>query len=401
MELFRKLENLGHLFESYLFSTLYGFPIKKIKSIFVTGSDGKTTTSYFIYNVLNSNGIKTGLVSTVEARAGDKTFDTGLHTTTPSKADLQKLLKAVVDEGCEYMVFEITSHGIDQHRIVGAHPEAAVITNITHEHLDYFKTFDKLVNTKAKIIPISKKAYLNKFAKVTPSLIEIAKKSNTPQVIYDREVMRKLLSDKWKITFPGDYNLENAAAAYSLAKDMGISEKDIIRALESSTPPVGRYKEVISDRDFKIIIDFAHTPNALEEVLRATKKQAKNRVIVVFGSAGLRDVTKRPLMGDAAGKYADITVLTAEDPRTEKVEDISTQIAEGLKKQGKKLDKDYYFKHDRTEAIDFAINHLAQKDDIVIITGKGHEQSMCFGTTEYPWSDEKAVLDSIKKGTKK
>src|SRR3989344_3638490 len=326
MNLTRKLKNIGHFFESYFFSIIYGFPIKRVKTIFVTGSDGKTTTSYFIFNILNSNGIKTGLVSTVEARAGNKTFDTGLHTTTPSKADLQKMLNAVVNEGCEYMVFEITSHGIDQHRIIGAKPVAAVITNITHEHLDYFGTFNGLVEVKAKIIPIAKKAYLNKFASATPKLVEIAGNSNTDYVLYDREKIRNLLSDTWKATFPGDYNLENAAAAYYLTKDLGLDEKGILKALESSTPPVGRYKEVQSNRDFKIIIDFAHTPNALEEVLRATKQHAKGKVIVVFGSAGLRDVTKRPLMGEAAGKHADLTVLTAEDPRTEKVEDICDQI---------------------------------------------------------------------------
>lgn len=396
MGIVRKVKNLIHLFESHFYSILYGYPIKRLKIIFVTGSDGKTTTSYFIYNVLNTNGIKTALVSTVEARIGNKTLDTGLHTTTPSKAELQKILREIVKENCQYVVFEITSHGIDQHRIVGVRPIASVFTNITKEHLDYFKTYERLVATKAKIIPIAKKAYLNKYADITPKLVEIAKDANVEYVLYDREYIREKLTDKFKKKFPGDYNLENSSAALTLALDLGVNEEGILSALEDSTPPSGRFCYIQNDREFDVVLDFAHTAKALEEVLKATKEKTKGSVIVVFGSAGDRDKQKRPFMGEAAGKFADLVVLTAEDPRTENVEDICEEIAVGLDKVGKVRDKDYFMRYDRQEAISYAINVVAKPGDLVIITGKGHEKSMCFGDVEHPWSDEDAIHKALE-----
>lgn len=396
MDFVQKLKNIVHLIESYICSFLYGFPIKKVKAIFVTGSDGKTTTSYFIFNALNSSGYKAALISTVEAKIGTKSLDTGLHTTTPSKILLQKILTEIIKQKCEYVIFEITSHGIDQNRIVGARPIASVITNITHEHLDYFKTFDILLETKAKIIPISKKSYLNKYAKATPRLEQIAKKANSEYVLYDREVVKPMLSTDFTRKFPGEYNYENAAATYFLCMDLGIPTDQVINALEQSTPPTGRFSVVESNRPFTVVIDFAHTPNALEVVLKAVRARVKGRIIIVYGSAGLRDAKKRPLMGEVSGQYADITVLTAEDPRTERVEDICEQIAIGIEKAGGVRDSTYYIKPDRKGAIDFAINALASEGDMVIITGKGHEKSMCFGKTEYPWSDEAAVKEALE-----
>lgn len=395
MSFVQKVKNIIHFFESWVLTFLYGFPIKKIKPIFVTGSDGKTTTSYFIYNILNSCGKKTALMSTVEAKVGGKDIDTGLHTTTPSRITLQKILKEIAKEKCDYVVFEVTSHGIDQHRIVGAKPIASVFTNITKEHLDYFKTYEKLIETKAKIIPIAKKAYINKHAFVSDKLVKIANDSNTEYVEYDRELIRPKLSSKFTDKFPGDYNFENAAAAYYLTKDLGINEDCIIKALEESTPPVGRFVYVENDKPFDIVIDFAHTSQAIKEVLKAVRDRVKGRIIVVFGSAGERDVQKRPAMGEAAGKYADITVLTAEDPRSEKVEDICEQISVGIEKEGGIRGETYFVKPDRKDAIEFAINSLAKEGDMVIITGKGHERSMNFDGIEYPWSDQKAVEEVL------
>ncbi len=394
----RQLENFGHFIRSWLFNLIYGYPLKDFKVIFVTGTDGKTTTSTFIYNILNSAGMNVGLVSTVEAKIKDISLDTGLHTTTPSNKALQEILVQLKKHQCEYLVMEYTAHGIDQSRVVGANVIASVFTNITNEHLDYSGTLENLIETKGKIIKLAKKSYFNAKCAVVKKLVEIAKRTDSDYELYTSDFLKESLPNDWSQKFPGEYNLENASAAYFVTRSLGVPDNTIVSAIANSTPPVGRFEEIKNETGIKIYIDFAHTPNALKEVLTASKKLfPSSKLIVVFGSAGLRDKYKRPVMGQHAKELADYVVITAEDPRTEDVNIISRQIAEGCIKAGGVENKDFFIKVDRQEAIDFAITKLATAGDVVLITGKSHEKSMCFGNTEYPWSDFDAVHKVIKK----
>ncbi|MFC1722321.1 Mur ligase family protein [Patescibacteria group bacterium] len=390
----RKIKNYGHYFESHFYSFLFGTPIKRFKVIFVTGTDGKTTTAHFIYNILVHSGKKAALLSTTEAKIADKNYETGLHTTTPSKWDLQSLLLQAKKDECEYLVIEMTSHGIDQHRIVGTHADCVVYTNITNEHLDYFKTIDNLIKTKALLMKKSKSVILNIYDPSFNDLTKWADKFNKSVTTYNYRLMKNIVSKEWKNKFPGNYNLENAAAAMCVGRYLGIKERIIINSLEMSLPPDGRYKIINNGLGLKIIIDFAHTPNALKRLLGALNTNSKK--ILVFGSAGNRDKLKRIEMGKIAGTFADKIVLTAEDPRTEDLDKINSKISEGIEKSEKSLDKDYYIIKDRKEAIKFAIKHLAKRGDTIIISGKGHEKSMNFNNVEVPWSDEEVVLSLLK-----
>ncbi len=394
----RQIENYGHFMRSWFFNLVYGYPLKDFKVIFVTGTDGKTTTSTFIYNILSAAGMSVGLVSTVEAKMKGVSLDTGLHTTTPSNKTLQEILRQLKQHGCEYLVLEYTAHGIDQHRVVGANVIASVFTNITNEHLDYSGTLENLIETKGKIIKLAKKSYFNAKCAVVKKLVEIAKRTDSDYELYTTDFLKEKLSKAWSHKFPGEYNFENASAAYFVTRSLGIPEDTIVTAITESVPPVGRFEEVKNDKGIKIYIDFAHTPNALKEVLTASKNLfPDSKLIVVFGSAGLRDTYKRPVMGQHAKELADYVVITAEDPRTEDVHEISKQIAAGCLKAGGVENTDFFIKVDRQAAIDFALTTLAKSGDVVLITGKSHEKSMCFGTTEYPWSDFEAVHKVLKK----
>lgn len=392
----RKVKNIFHLIIAFFAVLVNGYPARKLKVIGITGTDGKTTTSSLIYHILNSAGKKVSLITSVSAKIGDKEYDTGFHVTTPDPKAVQKFIKKAVSIGSEYLVLETTSHALDQNRVFGCNYLIGVITNVTHEHLDYHKTYKNYLNTKAKLFKKVKYSVIN----IDDKSYEYLKKVASGQVItYGlNKGNYNLKNFKFETRLPGTYNKYNCLAAISATKSLGIDDTTIKKAVLSFKPVIGRMDEVKNDqsasRRIKIIIDFAHTPNALEVALKTATGMTKNqgKLISVFGSAGLRDETKRPLMGNAASSNADVIVLTAEDPRTENVNDIIEQIASGCKKA-----KLLYKIPDRQEAINFAINEIAKPNDLVIITGKGHEKSMCFGKTEYPWSDYEAVQKAFKK----
>ena len=395
-----------------LTSAWYGYPSAKMKVIGVTGTDGKTTTANLIYAILKSAGKKVGLVSTINAKIGGKEIDTGLHVTNPEPLVLQALLQRMVKAKCEYAVLEVTSHGLDQERAEGVAFEIGVVTNITHEHLDYHKTFDNYVAAKAKLFANSKIAVLNrkdtsfnKIRDLIPRKVQVV--SYDPSVLDGQEeVVNK--------RFPERYNRLNAAAAISVAKILGVDGKDIARAIATFPQLPGRLEEVESAKGIKIFVDFAHTPNALENVLKTGKEITSKRLIVVFGCAGERDKGKRPMMGEISGRLADVSVFTAEDPRREDVNKIIAQMVTGARKTGAKelLSTGYQDSNDsskshrfvripeRGEAVSFAVQKIAKKGDSVLICGKGHEKSMAYGEIEYPWSDKEAALAALAGGIK-
>ena len=363
----------------------------------MTGTDGKTTTVNLIFHILREAGEKVSMISSMNAVIGPKKYDTGFHVTTPDPKDVQKFLRQAVDAGSKYFVLESTSHGLSQNRLFGCFFKVGVVTNVTHEHLDYHKTYKNYLQAKAKLFGRAELAVLNKDDEPFKYLNE--KLQNIKRVTYALKSKADFTPKSFPFKTPllGEYNQYNCLAAIAATSSLKIPAQQIKQTLASFRGVEGRMEEIKLGQDFRVIIDFAHTPNALENTLKTLKPLVASRqsLIVVFGCAGLRDIQKRPKMGEIAAKYADLIVLTAEDPRTEDVNQIIDQIVQGCLGQGVKEGTTLFRIPDRGEAIKFAIQKLAKKGDIVVICGKGHEQSMCYGKKEYPWSDFKAVKKAL------
>lgn len=399
----RYLKNLFHFLSGCLAVVYYRFPARHLTVIGITGTDGKTTTTSIVYHIFTKAGLKTALITSVGAKINGKDYDNGFHVTTPGSWLLQKYLRQAVSAGVTHVALEVSSHSLDQHRIVGIPFRAAAITNITHEHLDYHTTYERYVAAKAKLLRRARVAIVNRDDE---SYAALAIKLRNQRVI--RYGLQHPDTELNPLTFPfttkllGEFNRYNALAAIGIAQEIGIDEEIIRDALLSFTPPEGRQK-IVYDKDFKIIIDFAHTPNAFMNILKAVRPITSGRLIHVFGSAGLRDRAKRPIMGEASERYADIIILTAEDPRGESVATINHDIAQGIKKFVKKdeqtignHEKNIWFSiPNRTHAIEFAIKN-ALPNDTVLLTGKSHEKSMNYdGSHEEPWDETHTALAAL------
>ncbi len=427
-----------------LASVWHGYPSRKLKVIGVTGTKGKTTTSEFLYQILNKAGVKVGLISTVSAKIGNKVFDTGLHTTNPEPLILQKFLAKMVEEKCTHAILEVTSHGLDQERVVGINFDIAILTNITHEHFDYHKTFDNYRRAKARLFKDVEIAILNKddesFGYISNKVPKKSKIISYSLKDKDSDMHLGKINTSFKgenlkaLKILGDYNISNILATIACAGELKISWGDIESVVSKIKMPTGRLEKIKSKKGINIYIDFAHTPDSLENVLTFLKKHTKRRLICVFGCAGERDVKKRSMMGGISTKLSDVSVFTAEDPRSEDVNKIIQQMVSGVKKTGtselkihyyhatvhgssdkrkndnnggsllnkKLVGKNYFLKiPERGEAIAFAINKLAMKGDTVVVCGKGHEKSMAYEGTEYPWSDHEAIRIALEGGVKK
>lgn len=385
-----------HLPLAILANIFYDFPTRGLKVIGVTGTDGKTTTVNMIYQILKDADKKVSMISTINAYVGGKSYETGFHVTSPDPFMVQKFAKQANQHGDKYLVLEVTSHALDQYRFWGIKFEVGVITNITHEHLDYHKTFKYYKNAKLKLLEKARCAVINQILK---SQIDV-RPSNNLLLTFGTEVgdfSQKKIHLKLKI--PGDYNIENALAAMVVANVLGIDQKVTRKSVENFKILTGRMEEVPNRKGIKIIIDFAHTPNGLEQVLKTLRSQARpGRLIALIGCEGFRDVEKRAMMGEIAQRFSNIVIVTAVDPRGQ-MDVINRQIAEGAKGAGAKRDKNFFIIEDRQEAINFAINKLAKKGDAIGIFGKGHEQSLNLdGKKEIPWSDLEAVRKALKHG---
>lgn len=392
--MWQKTKNVYHLAVAALANAYFRFPARKLTVIGITGTDGKTTTTSLIYHILKTAGKQVSLISTVAAYVGDATFDTGFHVTNPASIPLQKFLYKISQLGKgkteNYLVLEVTSHGIDQNRIWGIPFAIAGLTNITHEHLDYHKTYENYVATKARLLQNAKIAVINRddnsYEAIRTKFTHKKSKIITYGLGKNADINSATL--KFKTNLPGVYNQYNCLLAIAICKELKVSDADIQTGIATFIPPIGR-TEIVYQKDFTIMIDFAHTPNAIEQLLSTLRPQVKGKLIHVFGSAGLRDRTKRPLMGKAADTYDDVIVLTAEDPRTEKVADISGQIKTEIHRA------DVIEIPNRQDAITRAVA-IARKGDFVVITGKAHETSMNYGYGEEPWSDFEAVKKALE-----
>ncbi len=422
---------------AHLSAAFHDFPSRKLRVIGVTGTDGKTTTCALTASILKAAGHRVGTITTVSAQIGDEQIDTGFHTTTPDAPELQEYLARMVEAGMEYAVIEATSHGLAQHRLDAIDFDIAVVTNITHEHLDYHKTFENYRDAKTTLFrslaASHRKARTPKVAVLNadddasfeylrgiecdeqvaysvtedrrPRTEEIGHPSSVIRQIFAREVYHSpdglrftvvAQHGELQIATPliGRYNVSNILAAIGVGIARRVPFDAMREGIARVRSVIGRM-QVMQNEPFAAIVDFAHTPNSLRVALETARELARGKVIVVFGCAGLRDVDKRAMMGEIAGKLADRVVVTAEDPRTESLDAINAQIAQGLERAGRRNREDYFIVNDRAEAIAFAVK-MARAGDVVIVTGKGHERSMCLGTTEYPWSDQEAVLAALK-----
>jgi len=406
---------------AYLAAAWHDFPARQLAVIGVTGTDGKTTTCNLLYSILTAAGRRAGLVTTVNALIGERVIDTGLHTTTPDAPDVQGYLAEMVAAGMEMAVLEATSHGLAQRRVSACDFDVAVVTNITHEHLDIHDSLEAYQQAKARLFwgltashrkpGVPKVAILNADDASYDSLRRVPTDRQITYAIHHEAdvtaISIEFASDLTRFVaqtpdanfevqshLVGEFNVYNILAAIAVGVSQGLNHADMQKGIRSVRGVVGRMERIDEGQVFSAIVDFAHTPNALENVLRTLRPMTSGRLIVVFGCAGLRDVEKRPLMGEIAGRLADVTIITAEDPRTESLEAIMDQIAAGAEQAGAWEGKDYYRIGDRAEAIAYAVS-LAQHGDTVVVAGKGHERSMCFGTVEHPWSDRDALRTAL------
>lgn len=414
-----------------LSAAFYDFPASNLFVIGVTGTDGKTTTVNLIYQILKSANLKAGMISTVNAILEYEIIDTGFHVTTPESPLIQKLLAKMVEKGITHVVLEATSHGLQQHRITGCEINVGVITNITHEHLDYHGDYQNYLNAKAslltriaftkpKVFSETRIAIINQddsSFKPLHDLLEKAEYKNIEVVSYSQNQKSDIRARKIKLTqggisfdidyddsqinvtspLIGQYNVSNILAAFAaIYYGLNIPVGKIINGIENLRSVPGRMEKIELGQDFTAIVDFAHTPNALKMALVTARNITKGRVITIFGCAGLRDRQKRRIMPEISVKMADISIYTAEDPRTESLEAILSEMAKAATTKGYQKGRDFFIIPDRGEAV-IQATKLAENGDVVIACGKGHEQSMCFGNHEYAWDDRIAMKAALAK----
>jgi UDP-N-acetylmuramoyl-L-alanyl-D-glutamate--2,6-diaminopimelate ligase len=408
---------------AYLSAAWHDHPSRKMTTIGVTGTDGKTTTCNLLNAVLIKAGIKAGMISTVNAVIGGREVDTGFHVTTPDAPDVQQYLADMAQAGTTHVVLEATSHGLAQQRVAACEFDIAVVTNITHEHLDFHGSYEAYLDAKAQLFRYlagtkpkpqgnPRLAVLNKDDR---SYEELSKIQGCRKVCYSLKPGADLWAEdveyfpdgihftavstefRQPVSTPlvGEFNISNILAAMSAAiLGMGISPQTVAQGISSLKSVSGRMERIDLGQRFTAIVDFAHTPNALKVAIEAVRQMTKGRVITVFGSAGLRDRAKRRMMAEVSIKLADLTILTAEDPRTESLDAILADMADAATRQGGIEGKTFCRVPDRGEAIRTALR-LAQPGDLVVSCGKGHEQSMCFGDVEYAWDDRTAMRAAL------
>lgn len=401
-------------------------PSRDLVVIGVTGTDGKTSTSTLIHAIMREDtGGKTGLISTVAADLGGETVDTGLHVTTPGAPQVQALLAQMRDNDMTHVVLEMTSHGLAQGRLNGVQVDAALMTNLTHEHLDFHGSFENYRAAKGRLFallgesphkpgqqkisvvnqddphadyfaafPTDKRVRYGFSAGANFRAVDVIYHPGYTQFVL--QVDGQTIPEPFMIALSGRFNVMNALGAIALTRSFGVSYETIRRGLLRVTGIPGRLERVDAGQEFLALVDFAHTPNALKNALGAARDMAgrEGRVIVVFGCAGLRDREKRQMMPRFAIEGADKTILTAEDPRTESLDAILQTMAEAAEAAGGVEGQTFFREPDRGRALLKAVE-LARPGDVVIACGKGHEQSMAFGTTEYPWDDRDALRSAL------
>ncbi|MFY9484542.1 MAG: UDP-N-acetylmuramoyl-L-alanyl-D-glutamate--2,6-diaminopimelate ligase [Patescibacteria group bacterium] len=407
----------SHGLRAMVASMSYRFPARGMTVIAVTGTNGKTTTANMIAQILEAANEKVAMLTTVNFRVSGRSIPNETKMTTISPFALQQFIAKARDAGAKFLVLETTSHAIKQHRIWGIPIDMAVLTNVTHDHLDYHATFKEYRATKAKIFRAARFAIVNRDDLSAPVFEKAARGTKLSYGIAARaEVMaRKLFRQTGSTMFtliapigqvvidlplPGLFNVSNALAAAAAVIPYGVSLAVVKKTLEHFEAVSGRMEVVSFGQPFTVLVDYAHTPDAFEKIYAALKGGYKGRLIHVFGATGDRDKTKRPILGALAGRNADIVIVTNEDPYTEDPQEIIDQVAQGVtrgarKQDPKRMGENFFVLADRREAVRLALA-MARRNDLVLLTGKGHERVMVVGTTMVPYSEQEVVRTELK-----
>jgi UDP-N-acetylmuramoyl-L-alanyl-D-glutamate--2,6-diaminopimelate ligase len=408
----QRLKNIGYHFPLAVFAAIYfQFPARHLKVIGITGTNGKTTTAQFIAKILQKSGKKIALASTINFAIGDRKWTNSSKFTTLSAWKLQKFLRDAVDSRCEYAIIETSSHALDQYRVWGITYEVAVITNVTREHLDYHRTMDAYRRAKRRLLERANRVVVNLDmenpdeylgVKNAPESISYSVEKceadvHTEQLRLDSGGASFMVQGReFQIHLPGRYNVENALASLAVAQMFGIDFSVAGQALDELSGVPGRMESVSNTRGLHIFIDYAVTPDSLEKLytLVTNMRSGDARIVSVFGSCGERDRGKRPIMGSIVSSYADILILTNEDPYYEDPEQILDEIERGI--SGKEKGKNYWRISDRREAIAQALK-VARSGDWVIVTGKGAEETLAIGDARFPWNERAVIEEELAK----
>lgn len=388
-------------------SKFYGEPEKKLKLVGITGTNGKTTVSYLIKQILETAGKKVGVIGTNDILVGDVPVGIKASTpTTPNSLELHAIFAKMLEMGAEYVVMEVSSHALDLHRVDGLCYEVGVFTNLTQDHLDYHKTMDNYFAAKKKLYDISKTGIINaddeygrkllagimcKSMSVGTGNTDIKAeniKIDAMGVEFDMHTQNGIYPVQLGIS--GMFSVYNALCAAGAAYALGIDENTVSKGLKSASGVKGRLERVPTETDYSVIIDYAHTPDGLENVLNAVNSFKKGRCIAVFGCGGDRDSTKRPIMGEIGARLADLAVITSDNPRTEDPEKIIADIVSGIKIG------DFKVIVNRKEAIGYALS-IAEKDDVVLLAGKGQETYQIIGKEKTHFDEREIVRDFLNK----
>lgn len=391
----------------YIASAFYGFPSRDLKLIGLTGTKGKTTTSYLVKSILESAGKKTGLIGTVCSMIGDEVIPSRL--TTPDTVELQRLLSSMRDAGMEYVVMEVSAHALALARLAGLTFEVGAFTNFSQDHLDLFKSMDDYFEAKMRFFTtgqVKHAVYNADDEKVAEGMkradcdairigireksdiyannIEIRERGCSFDLSWHRHYRRNL-----SISLTGIFNVYNCLMAAGIAAAAGIDEESTAAGLERVRNVPGRFELLDTATDYRVILDYAHSPDSLENVLKAVRATGSGRLVALFGCGGNRDKAKRPIMGEIGGRLADMCILTDDNPRMEEPMDILAAIEEGIKPTG----CEYRVIQNRREAIRYALTN-AKPGDTIVLAGKGHETYQEIRGVKYPF-DEKVVVAEI------
>lgn len=393
---------------AYASKSFYNNVSDKLRLIGVTGTNGKTTTTYLIKKILESQGHKVGLIGTIAVKIGDQNLPT--QRTTPEASDLHRLFHMMYQNGVNYVVMEVSSHSLEFERVKGCSFEIAIFTNISQDHLDFHKSLDAYYNAKKKLFLQSRNAVINNDDLYGQRLV---KELNIPVYTYGiNQDDADFVASKIKITskgvsfniksqgknsqmflkIPGKFSVYNGLAAATAASILNIGLNDIKNALSKVEGVPGRFELVDEGQGFAVIVDYAHTPDGLENILKTVKEFVQGRIITVFGCGGDRDRDKRPKMGRIAAELSDICVVTSDNPRSENPEDIIKEIEEGIIP----VTSNYKKIIDRKAAIEYAVN-FAEDKDVVVIAGKGHETYQEIAGKKIPFDDRKIARDYIRR----
>ncbi|MEK7561521.1 MAG: UDP-N-acetylmuramoyl-L-alanyl-D-glutamate--2,6-diaminopimelate ligase [Patescibacteria group bacterium] len=419
-KIFRQIEPWGHLAEAVLFNIVYGFPARGLKVIGVTGTNGKTSTCFLIHRMMVEAGYKVGLMTTVGYGVGNDIKPQIHHMTNVSVPQLMQRLKQMKRAGAEWLVLETTSHALAQHRVWGIPYNVAVMTNVTHEHLDYHGTFENYRDAKRRLFKLTsrnKKGLRVGVINAEDPSAKLFEADITRPLTYGVKAGEIKATDikatsagsnftvksagrenlNIHVNLPGSFNVYNALAAVGVGFALQMEPRQIEKGIAALEAVEGRMTAVDEGQDFSVVVDYAHTPDSFEKLFKDLKAVRRSgKLIVMFGSAGgQRDKLKRPVQGELAGKYANEVILTEEDDRDTPGTEILEQIAVGAKKAGKVLDKDLFLVHNRTEAIKFTLGR-AKAGDTVLLLGKGHEKTIERDDREDPW-DEIATAKAVLK----